>query len=191
MRGRKATFSSCSTWARRKTATASTPGIGEDDLLPVGRGGIALEGSLDVRLDEAADVREFAQKGVRDALRVFPRDRMHGEAFGQFAMQTLLEAAELQGRLLRKIVHRNLLLRDETGKDDVKQILCEGGNRHFRRQVFAAEVLDPPAMGVGFEQLVNETFHGMIHSGESVAEKARCCTRTNGFLRRRRLDYRG
>ena len=45
-------------------------GIGEHDFLLAGRGGIALEGGLDVGLDQAADIGQLAQKIERDALGV-------------------------------------------------------------------------------------------------------------------------
>ena len=49
--------------------------IGEDDFLLVRRGGIALVGGLDVGLDEATHVGQFAQKIERDVLGVAARRR--------------------------------------------------------------------------------------------------------------------
>ena len=98
---------------------------------------------------------------------------MHLEALGDLALEPLLQAAELQRGLVRQVVHRDLLLGDEAGENDVEQVLRQRGHGHFRGQVRAVEVLDPAAMGVGFQQLIDQAFHRMIHIAAAY-RKSRC-----------------
>jgi len=123
-------------------------GISKHDLLLARRGGIALKGSLDVGLDQATDIGQFPEKFERDALRVRARDGMHLQALRDLSRQPLLQAAELQCRLMRQVLHRNLVLGNKAGENDVEQILGQRGHGIFRGQARAIEMLNPAAMGV-------------------------------------------
>ena len=53
----------------RYTLTASTPGIGENHLVEIRRGRIAVEGRLHVAHQEAADLRQPPQKDLGQLVR--------------------------------------------------------------------------------------------------------------------------
>src|SRR5277367_2177426 len=125
-------------------------------------------GSLQKKLE-----REIAKS--LDMHPVPARDGVHVEALGDLALEFLLEAAEVEFRFMGQVVRRDLALGDEAGEDDVEQVLRERGDGHFRGEVRAVEVLDPAAMGVGFEQLLDEAFLGIVHTSPRLSEKPPPC----------------
>jgi hypothetical protein len=56
---------------------------------------------------------------------------MHLEALGDLTLQPLLQAAELQRGFVGQVMHRNLVLGDEAGKNNVEQVLRQRGHRIF------------------------------------------------------------
>ena len=131
-------------------------GIRHDDFFLAARGRVAVVGCFDVGAKEVADAREVAEKFQGDSA-CDRAELLFGDAFGSgvikgfgdFILKPAGNGVHERNHLNLQFGGMNDPLIEEAGKNQAKQVVRDGGDGRFGRQVLAIDVINATGAGIG------------------------------------------
>ena len=129
-------------------------GVGEDDLVHAARGRVALVGGGDVGLHQAAHFRQGAEKlggesvGGGNGVGHFPE----AQALLDLGREPALDLGEQLVEPRGGVGLGQAAILEEAREEEMHQVARQFIDAVLRGQVGAVEVVDPAALGIGFEQ---------------------------------------
>lgn len=150
-------------------------GIGDDDFVPAGGGGVAIESGFDVGLEDFAQLGEAVEKGEGQAMG-FAGDVSPGEAVGRVVFKAfadfVFEGAEdgvhERGGFGLELAGVDEVFVEKAGEEEAEEVAGEGGDDAFGGQVFAVQMVDAAGFGIGGQEPVGDMghrFHGVNLAG--------------------------
>lgn len=171
--------------------------IGNKNFVFARGGGIAIEGGLDVGLQNFAHARQATEEFDRDLLR-FARDIFFGEPFRRSVFQTFADfvfeladdGIEQGGSFHLDLGGVDGFLVKKTGEQQPQQIAGDGRDDALGREIFAVQMIDAARLRVRRDELVGELrdrFHGEGFTTDAGRNKG-FVGRVAGMPNKKRVD---